>query len=220
MWHQVEDINHNAIHLFVDDTIPDHFKLEDFNKYKSMIVVIPYQNSGAINLFQEKFRLLCADQDNICLVRSEAEVPTPSTATREAFVLIWDKTHTHILVEVPSDNKNILHLPGGHVHHYERSQSAAIREVQEEIGLDVAKYGLKQLVVIEYQNPEKIKPFDQFQILFFYEVQSDLDLHSTKVMAQSSEVSDVYWARIQDLKEHQLSAPLRLILQDSFENYH
>lgn len=218
MWHQIEDFNHNALHIFVDDSLPDNFNLADYDKYSSIIVIIPYLNAEAISIFQNKFKLLCADSEYICLYKSEGEVPTPSSSTREAFALIWDKTHNYILIEVPKNDTDIFHLPGGHIHHYESSKQGLIRECQEEIGLDITKYPIKQLEVIEYQHPEKIKPFDQYQVLFYYEVQSDLDIQKTNLRIQESEVSNLYWAQIAELKNRKMTEPLRLIIEDAFKH--
>lgn len=218
MWHQVEDVKHNAIHIFIDDSLPDRFNLRDYDKYDAIIVVIPYHNFGVIDLFQKEFNLLCADNQYITLFKSLHEVPTPATATRESFALIWDKTHTYIMVEVPTDDKNIFHLPGGHVQHYENSTQGLIREVKEEIGLDITKYPISQFVVIEYQNPEKLKPFDQYQIVFYYDVQTDLDVNATIINAKLDEVSNAHWIRIPDLVGQNMSQPLKMVLHDILKN--
>lgn len=105
-------------------------------------------------------------------------------------VMIQDKTTGKVLVQERIKSWKGLSFPGGHVDEGESLVDSAIREINEETGLDVKN--LKSCGVVHWNN--KNKTFDRY-IVFLYKT-ADFEGDLITEMDEGKN----YWISIDELK--------------------
>lgn len=183
---------------------------------KPVYLVLPTRQAERIGHFTG-FRVIFADPEAIYLTSQppsqggHSVVDWLGTATRRSYVVLWDVTHQYLLLERLPDRQMTYHLPGGHVGHHESAVEGAVREVKEELHYDLDPKRLRPLTVIEHHPYPVQAPFDQYQVLFYYEYETDLDVHGTTLTGDQEEVAGLLWARPSDLATLTLSTPLSFL---------
>jgi len=115
-----------------------------------------------------------------------AQLPTVHVAAR---ALIRDRAGRVLLVK--ASYRDGWDLPGGMVEAGEPPDRAAVREVREELGLDL---GVRRLVVLDWQPPRGARPRPLFACLYDLGVDAD-----PKVVLQRSELDGWRFAALADL---------------------
>lgn len=180
---------------------------------KPLYIVIPVKLSDKITLFTPEFTVMFADVNNLYLTHRITEpVDWLGTATRRSYVIMWDSTHQYVLLEKLLDGTT-YHLPGGHVDHHESSVDAAVREVREELNYTIDQSRLTPLTVIEYHPTDVQAPFDQYQVICYYEYATDLSVKQTTLVGDLREVSGLLWSKPKDIKKLQTTNVLSMLVE-------
>lgn len=193
-------------HKFPGDNAWEHLP-------KPVYLVVPTRLASILGKFTG-FQVIFADTESIYL-SPKAQVDHRmidwlGTATRRSYVVLWDVTHQYVLLE-QLPNQRMYHLPGGHVGHHESAIDGAVREVKEELHYDLDPKRLRPLTVIEHHPYPVQVPFDQYQVLFYYEYATDLSVNGTTLTGDQEEVAGLLWSRPSDLPTLTLSTPLSFL---------
>lgn len=106
--------------------------------------------------------------------------------------VIFDKaTHSKVLI-VYEKNRNFWGFPKGHIEEGETEVQTALREVKEEVGIDVKVLDEKYRYAINYIIEDK--QIDKTSIFYIAETIED-DVNITN---QEAEIEDSKWVTIED----------------------
>ena len=125
-------------------------------------------------------------------------------------VMIQDKTTGKVLVQDRIKNWKGLSFPGGHLENGESFYDCAVREVKEEMGLDV--YNLKSCGIVNWLNK---KTFDRFMV-FLYKITD----YSGELVAECDEGRN-FWITVDEMRntpsENQMAENyLPMFLEDKY----
>lgn len=228
MWQVSED--RQGFRLFVDETSPltEQWQSEVWSYLthggklpdnpwtklsKPLYIVIPTRLADKVSLFMPDFKVIYADVINLYMAPQTGEsIDWLGTATRRSYVILWDSTHRYILLEKMLDGTT-YHLPGGHVNHHESAIDAAVREVKEELNYVINPSRITPLTVIEYHPSDLHAPFDQYQVVYYYEYTTELDIKQTTLVGDSREVSGLLWSKPKDIKNLQITSVLSMLVE-------
>lgn len=103
------------------------------------------------------------------------------------------------------------HIPGGGIDEGETHEQALVREMQEEIGLDLSGYPLELIDDKGTGESEKIlesgeKVFAKMRF-FVYKIQLDKNADEINIVLEPAEYVTYQWTNIEDIKNLKLTPP-------------
>ncbi|MEK7063541.1 MAG: NUDIX hydrolase [Patescibacteria group bacterium] len=99
------------------------------------------------------------------------------------------------------------HIPGGRVNEGEDKDTALVREIKEEVGIDIAPYGFK--MIDDVGRGEAIDTEEQvMRTMTFYIYRIDLDQDSADVpITLSDDLVEYRWTELKELKDLKITPP-------------
>lgn len=119
-----------------------------------------------------------------------------------SIIFIRNNDNMFLIQKASKDRKNKYTSTGGHVIHNEDGLTTIIREVKEELGLDISKEKIKKLDLIKHPS----RPC----LINVYLLEKDIDINTLTL--QNEEVEEVKWMSNQEI--------LTLINKDLFLESH
>ncbi len=118
-----------------------------------------------------------------------------NNASAAVVALIVDMKKHSLLVCQRAKNpaKGKLDLPGGFVDHNESAEEALVREVKEELNLEVTR----QSYLFSLPNVYRYSDFDVHTVDFFYLV----EVKSTKPLRPADDVADAAFVKFSDIRK-------------------
>jgi len=117
---------------------------------------------------------------------------TPSLAT-DVIVRLWDGKGLRGIVLIERKNPPVgLALPGGFVEIGESVEEAAVREMREEIGLEVSLRGL----VGVYSDPDRDPRFHVVSVVFVGDAEGEPKAGSDAKKVRTFRLEDIPWDRL------------------------
>ena len=179
---------------------------------KPLYIIVPTSLADRLSFFMPEFRVVYADPDHLYLVHHRSELPDwLGTATRRCHVILWDASHRYILLEKLLDGTT-YHLPGGHASHHESSVEAVVREVNEELHYAMDPEKLIPITTVEFHPTKYATPFDQFQVIFYYEYQTDLNIKDTTLVIDPTEVGGIVWVKPVNIKTLTVTSVTKVLI--------
>jgi 8-oxo-dGTP diphosphatase len=137
---------------------------------------------------------------------------TPSLAI-DAVIEPADRPQGSILLVKRRDPPNDVYaIPGGFVDVGESVESAVIREVKEEVNLDLEMRNLHQFRI--YSDPERDKRRHTVSAVF------RCSIESMQIAKSGSDAKEIVVVHLRDLDKYQLGFDHRKILTDYRKKYH
>ena len=129
------------------------------------------------------------------------------------------KRRSDILIECNSDYDFVV-LPGGRVKTLESSEDALIREINEEMKIDLTKYNLEFIGIDE--NFFELDNIKYHELYFIYKIEIDENNEDFKdgMINYDSKVNYYKWVDILDLKEVNLFPKSLINIIDSNGIHH
>lgn len=119
-----------------------------------------------------------------------------------SIVFIRNSENKYLIQKTSEEKGSEYSSTGGHVTHNENGLTTIIRELKEELGLDVNKDELKTIGIVK--NPDKSC------VINLYLLEKDIDIDKLKL--QDDEVESVNWMTSEEI--------IKLIKEDKFLKSH
>ena len=129
------------------------------------------------------------------------------------------KMKKQVLVECNQDYDFVV-LPGGRVKTLESSEDALIREINEEMKIDLTKYNLEFIGIDEnFFELDNIK-YHELYFIYKIEIDENNDDFKENMINYDSKVNYYKWINILDLKEVNLLPKSLISIIDSNDIHH
>ena len=111
-------------------------------------------------------------------------------------------------------------LPGGRIHTLESTEEALIREVKEELGIDISEKNLKIFSIIENFFEKDNKNYHELYYLYKIELDNDYNIKDGFENIDNND-SDFYWYTREKFKENNILPSIlkEIIDNKDFKNY-
>ena len=111
-------------------------------------------------------------------------------------------------------------LPGGRIHTLESTEEALIREVKEELGIDISEKNLKIFSIIENFFEKDNKNYHELYYLYKIELDNDYNIKDGFENIDNND-SDFYWYTREKFKENNILPSIlkEIIDNKEFKNY-
>lgn len=111
-------------------------------------------------------------------------------------------------------------LPGGRIHTLESTEEALIREVKEELGIDISEKNLKIFSIIENFFEKDNKNYHELYYLYKIEQDNDYNIKDGFENIDNND-SDFYWYTREKFKENNILPSIlkEIIDNKDFKNY-
>ena len=111
-------------------------------------------------------------------------------------------------------------LPGGRIHTLESTEEALIREVKEELGIDISEKNLKIFSIIENFFEKDNKNYHELYYLYKIELDNDYNIKDGFENIDNND-SDFYWYTREKFKENNILPSIlkEIIDNEDFKNY-
>lgn len=111
-------------------------------------------------------------------------------------------------------------LPGGRIHTLESTEEALIREVKEELGIDISEKNLKLFSIIENFFEKDNKNYHELYYLYKIELDNDYNIKDGFENIDNND-SDFYWYTREKFKENNILPSIlkEIIDNKDFKNY-
>ena len=111
-------------------------------------------------------------------------------------------------------------LPGGRIHTLESTEEALIREVKEELGIDISEKNLKIFSIIENFFEKNNKNYHELYYLYKIELDNDYNIKDGFENIDNND-SDFYWYTREKFKENNILPSIlkEIIDNKDFKNY-
>jgi len=106
-----------------------------------------------------------------------------------AIIFIENSNGDFLIQKTPKEKGGLYSSTGGHVDHGEEPDDVIIREVKEEIGIDISN---DNIIKLGYRLLD-------FPVRFLYYLKKDINL--SDVIVQEDEVENVFYMSVEEIKE-------------------
>lgn len=173
--------------------------LKNSVKNSPFIIVVPHNKALAIQAIKETnfFLLYHADNNKTeWIFKNGSSIPEPYTSTLGAQVFIVNEKDNTVLVIQEKTRSKFLGFPGGTSDFKELIRKTAVREVKEELDLDIDSNDLELFAI---ENSVKTNRFGANNVDYFFTISSDKV--KGEINPDPQEIIRAFYAQLKDIAE-------------------